>query len=45
VLRPIQRIVPPLGRFDLSPLVAILLLNVLLLVLDGLRSAVPRWLS
>jgi YggT family protein len=45
VLRPIQRFVPPVGRFDLSPLVAILLLNVALLVLDGLRGGIPRWFS
>lgn len=45
VLRPIQRLVPPVGRFDLSPLVAILLLNVALLVLDGLRGGIPRWFS
>lgn len=37
LLRPIQRVVPPLGRIDLSPLVAILLLQVLLIVLDSLR--------
>lgn len=37
LLRPIQRVVPPVGRIDLSPLVAILLLQVLLIVLDGLR--------
>lgn len=42
LLRPIQRIVPPLGRFDLSPLIAILLLNVVLLLLDGLRGALSR---
>ena len=27
ILRPIQRILPPLGGFDLSPLVAIVVLN------------------
>jgi YggT family protein len=37
ILKPIQRVVPPVGRIDLSPLVAILLLQVLLIVLDGLR--------
>lgn len=37
LLRPIQRVVPPVGRIDLSPLVAILLLQVLLIVLDGLH--------
>lgn len=45
MLRPIQKVVPPAGRFDLSPLIAILLLNVLLLLLDGLRAGVLRWLS
>ena len=45
ILRPIQKVLPPVGRFDLSPLVAILLLNVALLVLDGLRAGVPRWFS
>ena len=38
VLRPIQRIVPTIGQVDLSPLVAILILNVLLMVLDGMRG-------
>ncbi|HEY5764210.1 MAG TPA: YggT family protein [Rhodocyclaceae bacterium] len=37
ILRPIQRVMPTVGRLDLSPLVAILLLQVLLIVLDGLR--------
>ena len=38
LLRPIQRILPPIGgRIDLSPLVAILLLQVLLKVIDVLR--------
>jgi YggT family protein len=45
ILRPIQRVLPPVGRFDLSPLAAILLLNVALLVLDGVRGGIPRWLS
>ena len=37
VLHPIQRIVPPLSRIDLSPLIAILLLQVLLIIIDSLR--------
>ena len=39
LLRPIQRILPPIGgRVDLSPLIVILLLQVVLQVLDALRS-------
>lgn len=37
LLRPVQRIVPPLSRIDLSPLIVILLLQVVLIVLDTLR--------
>lgn len=38
LLRPVQRILPPIGgRIDLSPLVVILLLQVLLKVIDVLR--------
>lgn len=40
ILKPIQRIVPPLSRIDLSPLIAILLLQVVLMLLDGLRGSV-----
>ncbi len=36
LLRPLQRIIPPVGMFDLSPLVAILLLNVALIVVRAL---------
>ena len=32
MLRPIQRIVPPIGMVDLSPLVALLMLQLLLMV-------------
>lgn len=39
LLRPIQRVVPPLSRIDLSPLIAILLLQVVLIVLDSLRPS------
>lgn len=46
LLRPIQRVVPPLSRIDLSPLVAILLLQVVLMLLDGLKNSVLRaWLG
>jgi len=37
-LRPIRRVVPPLGNVDLSPLVLIVLLQVLLIPLAELRS-------
>jgi YggT family protein len=42
MLRPIQRIVRPISGIDLSPLVAILLLQVLLMLLDGLKGGVLR---
>lgn len=38
ILRPIQRVVPPLGGIDLSPLVAIVALQVVLIVVDHLRT-------
>jgi YggT family protein len=37
LLAPIQRVVPPIGGIDLSPLVLLLGLQVLLMVLDSLR--------
>lgn len=38
ILRPIQRVLPPIGgRIDLSPLIAILLLQVLLKVVETIR--------
>ena len=37
-LRPIRRFVPPLGNVDLSPLVLIVLLQVLLIPLAELRT-------
>lgn len=43
ILRPIQRLVPPIGAVDLSPLIAILILNVVLMVLDSVRSSIPHW--
>ncbi len=39
VLRPIQRFVPPVANFDLSPLVLLLLLQIVLLLLANLRGA------
>jgi YggT family protein len=39
-LRPIRRVLPPLGGVDLSPLVLIVLLQVLLIPLGALRGAV-----
>jgi YggT family protein len=37
VLRPVQRIIPPLGGVDISPIIVIL-------VLQGLRSYLLPWL-
>jgi YggT family protein len=39
-LRPLRRVLPPLGRFDLSPLVLLVLLQVALILLAGVRAAV-----
>lgn len=39
-LRPLRRVLPLLGRFDLSPLVLLVLLQVALVLLAGLRAAV-----
>lgn len=38
MLRPVQRLIRPIGNIDLSPLVVIVLLQVVLIVLDGLRG-------
>jgi YggT family protein len=38
LLAPIQRVIPPIGGIDLSPLVLLLGLQVLLMVLDSLRA-------
>ena len=38
LLAPIQRVIPPLGGVDLSPLVLLLALQVLLMVLDSVRG-------
>jgi len=39
LLAPFRRVIPPLGGVDLSPLVLLIALQVLLMVLDGLRGA------
>ena len=39
-LRPLRRVIPLLGNVDLSPLVLLVLLQVALILLAGLRSAV-----
>ena len=39
-LRPLRRAIPLLGRFDLSPLVLLILLQIALIVLAGLQAAV-----
>lgn len=39
LLAPVRRILPPLGGIDLSPLVALLLLQVVLIVLAGVQPA------
>lgn len=36
VLRPIRNVVPNIGMIDISPMIAILGLNILLIILDGL---------
>jgi YggT family protein len=38
-LRPLRRVIPLVGRFDLSPLVLLILLQIALIVLAGLRAA------
>ncbi|HEX5091283.1 MAG TPA: YggT family protein [Burkholderiales bacterium] len=42
-LRPLRRVLPLLGRFDLSPLVLLLLLQVALIVLENLHAALTGW--
>ena len=42
LLRPVQRFVPPVGNIDLSPLIVIVLLQVVLMLLNGL-SGPGRW--
>lgn len=41
-LRPLQRILPPIGRVDLSPLVLLMVLWVLLFLIDGLAREASR---
>jgi YggT family protein len=41
-LRPIQRVLPPVGRVDLSPLVLLMVLWVLLFLVDGLAREAGR---
>ena len=43
-LRPLRRLIPPLGGFDLSPLVLLVLLQVLLIPLSYGRTLVARML-
>jgi YggT family protein len=38
-LRPLRRLIPPVGRFDLTVLVLIVLLQVLLIPINHLRGA------
>lgn len=45
ILGPIQRIIPPISNIDLSPLVAILLLQVVLMLLDSLRPTIGIFLG
>ncbi|ABM31803.1 YggT family protein [Paracidovorax citrulli] len=42
ILRPLRRVIPLLGGVDLSPLVAIVLLQVVMIVLGHLQGAVMR---
>ena len=42
ILRPVRRLLPPLGDVDLSPLVLIVLLQVLLMVLGNLQVSLWR---
>ncbi|MCK5919283.1 MAG: YggT family protein [Cocleimonas sp.] len=37
LLRPIRRVVPNIGALDLSPMVAILLLNIMLIIIGGIK--------
>ena len=42
-LAPIRRFVPPIANFDLSPLVLLVLLQVVLIALAHLRGTAMRW--
>lgn len=37
VLRPFQRLIPPLGGFDISPIFAVILLSAITIVINGLK--------
>lgn len=38
ILRPVRKILPDTGAIDFSPMVLIIGLNVLMMILDGMRS-------
>jgi YggT family protein len=40
LLRPFRRFIPPVGGVDLSPLALLLVLQIALVVLDGLRRSI-----
>lgn len=40
LLRPFRRFIPPVGGVDLSPLALLLVLQIALFVLDGLRRSI-----
>ena len=42
VLRPLRRVMPLVGGIDLSPLVALVLLQVVMMVLGHLQASVMR---
>ena len=41
-LRPLQRWIPPVGRFDLTPLILLLVLWIALFLIEGLTAAAVR---
>jgi YggT family protein len=41
-LRPLQRWIAPVGRFDLTPLILLLVLWIVLFLIDGLTRAAAR---
>ena len=44
ILRPFQRLIPPLGGFDISPIFAIAALYVAMILLDGLETSALQML-